>query len=201
MRSFFLLCCNDCILQRHHRHNFSRRFIMFGLKGIPLYILIFLGQVLQVMISTLRVIFMNKDRKALVLFLTFFEYGLYVIIFSTVLTDMYADPFKIVVYIVATAFGIYGGMIVENRMAYGYTSVQVIAREELTGKLGRALKDKGFGVTIVEGRSVDGDRRSILFVQLKRRRVPEIIRLIRETDPTAVVSQSEVQSISGGYVR
>lgn len=48
---------------------------MFGITGTLLYILIFAGQVLQVTISTLRVIFMNKNRKSLVLFLTFLNTG------------------------------------------------------------------------------------------------------------------------------
>jgi len=174
---------------------------MFGITGTPLYILIFAGQVLQVTISTLRVIFMNKNRKSLVLFLTFFEYGLYVVIFSTVLTDMYRDPFKVVVYIIATAVGIYVGMCIETRMAVGLTSIQVISSGSLTEQIGRNLKEKGFGVTILEGHSVDGDKRDVLFVQLRRRSVPAACEIIRSTDQGAIVSQSELQSIIGGYVK
>ena len=174
---------------------------MIEITGVTLYILIFIGQVIQVMVSTLRVIFMSKGQKRIAISLTFIAYGLYVIIFSSVLSNMYADPFKIVVYIAATALGIYCGMLIENRMAVGLSSMQVICSKQHVQTLGQALREHEFGVTIFDGHSVDGTERSMLFVQLRRKRVAEAVRLIHEIEPTAVVSQTEAQTISGGYIR
>lgn len=174
---------------------------MQNISGILLYVLIFLGQVAQVTVSTIRLIFMNKGNRKMVMALCFVEYALYVLIISSVLVDLYSDPFKIVVYVVSTVVGMGIGMVIESKMAVGFTSLQVVCAADRADDIGRALKDHQFGVTILDGHSLDGTKRCLLFVQVKRKRVEEARQVIRTVQPDAVVSQTEVQSVCGGFVK
>lgn len=174
---------------------------MQNVSGILLYVLIFLGQVAQVTVSTVRLIFMNKGNRKMVMALCFVEYALYVMIISSVLVNIYSDPFKIVVYVVSTVVGMGIGMVIESKMAVGFTSLQVVCAADRAEIIGKALKDHQFGVTILDGHSVDGTKRSMLFIQVKRRRVEEARNVVHSVEPGAVVSQSEVQSVCGGFVK
>ena len=174
---------------------------MQNVSGILLYVLIFLGQVAQVTVSTVRLIFMNKGNRKMVMALCFVEYALYVLIISSVLVNIYSDPFKIVVYVVSTVVGMGIGMVIESKMAVGFPSLQVVCAAGRAEIIGKALKDHQFGVTILDGHSVDGTKRSMLFIQVKRRRVTEARNVVHDVEPGAVVSQSEVQSVLGGFVK
>jgi uncharacterized protein YebE (UPF0316 family) len=174
---------------------------MLAWTGIPLYLLIFVGKVLEVTMSTLRIIFVGKGRKLVGVAFGLIEVSVGLIITSLVLNDLYSDPFKIVVYVAAFEVGISLGMTIEGRMALGLTSMQAVATEEQAHSVGLALREAGFGVTILRGHSVDGTQRDMVFVQLRRRRVDEAVHIVQSTAPQAVISVSDIKSIKGGFLK
>lgn len=64
----------------------------------------------------------------------------------------------------------------------------------------RLLRSEGYAVTEIEGRGLRSYV-DILNVVTPRRRVPNVIRIIREQDPNTFLSVEEVRSVEGGYVR
>lgn len=174
---------------------------MLAWTGISLYLLIFAGKVLEVTMSTLRIIFVGKGRKLVGVAFGLVEVTVGLIITSLVLNDLYNDPFKIVVYVVAFEVGISLGMTIEGRMALGLTSMQAVATQEKAHAVGLALREAGFGVTILSGHSVDGTPRDVVFVQLRRRRVDEAVHIVQNTAPQAVISVSDIKSIKGGFLK
>ena len=173
----------------------------FGITGIWLYLVIFLGKMAEVCFSTLRIMFVGKGRKLEGTIFGLVEIALWVIIVSSVLSGLTEDPMKAVVYCVAFTLGIPLGMKRESILAVGLTSVQVVAAKEDGEKIGLALREHGFGITFLDGHSVDGTKRELVFVQLRRKRINDAIKIIKETAPNAVISVSDLRSFRGGFLR
>ena len=174
---------------------------MFGATGFWLYGLIFVGKMIEVAFDTLRIMFVGKEKRVYGMLCGFASIMLWIVLVNSVLSNITEDPTKAVVYCVAYAGGIYLGSALEGRLAVGLTSVQIVLKSSIAEKLGRKLRAEGFGVTILEGHSVNGTRRELVFVQLKRRRVPEAIKLVNEMCNDAVISLSDVRQIRGGFLR
>lgn len=172
-----------------------------GLTGFWLYLFIFVGKVTEVMLSTLRITFVSKGIKKLGILFGAGEVLLWVIITSTVLNGLTEDPFKIVVYCLAFVTGILLGVKIEESMAVGLTGIQIVSLKNGGKDVSEALWNAGFGVTILEGHSIDGEKRDLIFTQLKRKNVPDAIKMINSTDPDAVISISTINKSEGGYLR
>jgi len=155
----------------------------------------------EVCFSTLRIMFVGKSRKLEGAIFGFIEIALWVIVVSSVLDGLAQDPMKAVIYCVAFTLGIPLGVKIENLLAVGLTSVQVVAANAEGEKIGTVLREHGFGVTFLDGHSVDGTKRELVFVQLRRKRINYAIRLIREVAPDAVISVSDLRSFRGGFLR
>ena len=174
---------------------------MFGLSGFWLYLLIFCGKMIEVAFSTLRIILIGKGKRVFGIATGFVEITIWVFLASSVLSDVGSDPLKMVAYCAAFCCGLLLGTFFEQKLAVGLTSIQIVVPQEDGDKLAGILRDGGFGVTLMDGRSVDGTARTLVFIQLRRKRVPEAVDLARRYAPDAVVSVSDIRSVSGGYVR
>ena len=120
---------------------------------------------------------------------------------SAVLSQLSEDPWKAVVYCLAFAVGIVFGVALEEKLAVGLTSVQIVSLASDGEKIGAALRERGFGVTLLEGHSVDGTKRELIFVQLKRRRIRECEKAVHGIDPGAMISVSDVKTVHGGFMK
>ena len=87
------------------------------------------------------------------------------------------------------------------KIAVGLASIQVVVNEEDGDNLAIILRDNQFGVTIIDGKGKDDSKKDLLFIQLKRRRIPVAIKLIKEIDPSAYISINDVKSIVGGFIK
>ena len=146
---------------------------MFGITGVLAYILIFVGKVTEVSVGTLRIMFVSKGRKLIGTLFGVVEISLWVVIAGSVLTDLYTDPMKAVVYCAAFVCGIYLGMRIEQWLAVGLTSMHIVCSAADSVEVAKALRESGFGVTLIPGHSVNGAPRELIFVQLKRRFLQE----------------------------
>ncbi len=173
----------------------------FGITGFWLYIIIFFGKLAEVCFSTLRIMFVGKSRKLEGAIFGFIEIALWIIVVSSVLDGLSQDPLKAVIYCVAFTLGIPLGVKIESMLAVGLTSIQVVAANEEGEKIGLSLREHGFGITFLDGHSVDGTKRELVFVQLKRKRINDAFAIIKEVAPNAVISVSDLRSFRGGFIR
>lgn len=174
---------------------------LLGLSGAALYAAIFCGKMLQEAFSVCRLLLVAAGKKLVGCAAGLLEVSLYITIVYAVLDGLQDDPVKLAVYVAAFAVGLFLGMVFEEKLAIGYMSLQAVTMMADGGALAAALRAAGFGVTVLEGKSLDGSDRCLVFVQLKRRRVRQAMAIIDAVAPAAVVSQSAVRSIRGGYVR
>ena len=125
----------------------------------------------------------------------------WIFVASSVIVGLQEDWFKAVVYCIAFGVGNILGMTLEKKMAMGLTSIQIVSTVKDGEKMAKLLREHEFGVTILDGHSVDGEQRELIFVQLRRRRIDEAIHLAQSINPNAVLSVSDVRALQGGFMR
>ena len=175
--------------------------LLLNLYKPALYILIFIAKTIEVTISTIRLVFINKGEKVKGAILGFFEILIWVLLVNTVLTNITEDPFKVFAYAAGFAMGNYIGVSLESRIAVGLASIQVVVNEDVGNCLSEMLRNDGYGVTIIDGRGKDDSKKCLLFVQLKRKKIPSAIKIIRQASSDAYITVNDIRSMMGGFIK
>ncbi|MDD4450413.1 hypothetical protein SDC9_62611 [bioreactor metagenome] len=168
--------------------------------GIWIYFIIFFGKILEVTVSTIRMVLINRGERVKGTMVAFFDSVLWLLITGTVLDGFQDDPMRMVVFALAFAVGNYMGSWFEDKLAFGLSSVQVIVPEgPQSVELADSLRKDNFAVTVVKGTGRNGNR-DILMLHLKRKRIAEAVTLVNTMLPGAVVVVNDSKIISGGYI-
>ena len=174
---------------------------LMNMEGPLLYIIIFCAKIVEVSISTIRLVYINKGERIKGAVLGFVEIMIWLIVVSSVLNNITEDPIKIFVYAIAFSLGNYVGVTIESKIAVGLASIQVVVSEETGEVLAEILRDKSYGVTIIDGRGRGNSKKSLLFIQLKRKKIPEAVKAIKQTAPDAYITVNDIKSTVGGYMK
>lgn len=174
--------------------------IFFTAASFLELLLIFVAKVVEVSISTLRIILVNKGYRAKATMLSFVEILLWVFIASTVINGISEAPIKGIIYGIGFSLGVYFGSIVENKLAFGQVLVQVIVDENKGILLTNALRSNGHGVTVIDAYGRDSDK-SILLVFANRKNRHKIVELVESIDEEAMIVANDVNSLRGGFVK
>jgi uncharacterized protein YebE (UPF0316 family) len=171
------------------------------LTSVPLWeiVLILFAKVIEVAISTLRIIYVNKGFRVLGTMLSFVEILLWVFIASRVIVGVSETPMKGIIYSIGFTAGVYIGSIIENKLAVGKVYVQAIIMREEAAKVVKAIRDAGFGVTVMAAQGKFKSRK-VLMIFSSRKNKDHLINLIHSLDDDALIVVNEVSLIKGGYV-
>ena len=93
-------------------------FLMNG-DNIWVYFVIFFGKILEVTISTLRLVLINRGERVKGSLLAFFDVLTWLLITGSVLSDFGDNIAKIIVFCLAFAVGNYMGSWLESKLAFG----------------------------------------------------------------------------------
>ena len=157
--------------------------------------LIFFARVADVSLGTFRTIVVFRGHKILASFIGFFEIIIWLIAAAQVLTNL-DQWYLALAYASGFAVGNYVGISIENRFAIGNELIRCISfnRDVLSEK----LREEGFKVVSFDGDMGEAYPVELLLIIEKRRKVPSLIRLIKDLDPSAVYSVSDVKSVYEG---
>lgn len=175
-------------------------FIM-NLEGPLLYLIIFCAKIVEVSISTVRLVLINKGERVKGAILGFVEIMIWLVVVSSVLTNIAEDPIKVLIYAAAFSLGNFIGVTIESKIAVGLASIQVVVNQKDGELLAGALRDQEYGVTIIEGKGKDESVKSLLFIQLKRKKIPEAVKVIKQNNPNAYITINDIKSMLGGYIK
>lgn len=164
------------------------------------YLCIFLGKILEVSLATLRIVLINRGERMIGAAIALIEVLLWLIIAASVLSDYKTDPIKMFTYAFAFALGNFMGSWLEEKLAFGLSSIQVVVKSlEKSDFICAELRKSGFGVTQLVTQGMDGAERYLIMCTLKRKLSQEAIDLIQGVEPGAVITVSDVKSQRGGY--
>lgn len=175
--------------------------ILMNLSGPILYLIIFAAKTIEVSIATVRLVLVNKGERVKGAVLGFIEILIWISLVSSVLNNITDDPFKIIAYAAGFSLGNYLGVSIESKVAIGLASLYVVVDSEAGNVLANLLRDHDYGVTIIDGKGKDDSIKSLLFIQLKRKKIPATIKLIKEHYPNAYISVNDVKSTVGGFIK
>lgn len=148
-------------------------------------LLIFFLRLINYSMDTLRIMLTMRDKKLLSWVLGFFESILFVVVMGAVLNDL-DDVLKIAAYAGGFATGNVVGMLIEKRLAIGYSHISIISREQ--GKqIAGVLREHDFAVTEIPAQGRDG-KVTLLNCSVQRKLSADVERLALELDPEAFIT-------------
>lgn len=138
-----------------------------------------------------------QGRKVQAAMIGFFEVGVYVTILGKVVSSL-DDPLNLLAYCFGFAAGNFVGITIENKIALGNLSAQIILKTSNNQELVDQLRQNGFGVTIMEGQGIEGPR-EVLTVALNRKDLTKLKNLVDSVDQKAYITVNSISPIRGGY--
>ena len=170
------------------------------LTTILVYVGIFIAKLVEVALATVRNVLINRGEKLRGALIGFVEVLIWIVVVGNVLGSITEDPLKVLVYCLAFSCGNYVGVIIENKLAIGTACIQAVVAEEMKDELSAALREKGFGVTIIQGQGMESTV-DVLMIYLKRKCVNEAIELIRGYCPSSMVTVNDVRHLKNGFIK
>ena len=164
---------------------------LFSLVVLPL--LIFLARIADVTIGTMRIIFVSRGFRLTAACAGFLEVFIWLLAIGQIMTNL-ANWINYFAYAGGFAVGNYIGITIEHRLALGFLVVRIITQRDGTA-LDANLRDANFVVTSVDAEGGRGPVK-ILFTVVKRRMLPQVLELIKTTNPMAYFTIEDLRSVS-----
>lgn len=162
---------------------------IFSFLILPL--LIFLARICDVSINTIRIIYMLGGRRFTATLLGFFEAFIWLLVIREIFKHL-DNWLCYVAYPAGFACGIFVGMIIEERIAYGKVIVRIITRKDVT-QLIQYLNSQHFRFTKVNAEGPDGHE-TLVFTVLERERLDDLLNKLKELIPTAFYTIEKVKA-------
>ena len=163
-----------------------------------LYALIFLAKLLEVSIATVRVVLTARGNRIVASLLAAVEITIWLVVTSTVILGITEDPLRAVAFGLAFVFGIYLGIMIEDKLALGLAQVEIIAEFDLAKRITKRFRDRGYGATTFDCEGMDGKKLSIV-LKIRRKDVPITIELLKEYKDL-FVTVSDIRKLSMGNI-
>ena len=161
-------------------------------------LLIFCARILDVSMATIRMLMLTRGKKYHAAGIGFFEVIIFIMVLGKVMSQL-NNPLYLIMYGLGFATGNIVGGFLEEKMAVGFLTLHIISRQH-SKLLTEVLRGNGYGVTVIESHGWEGDR-DILNLQIKRKDMPEIQRIITQTDANAYVTVFDTRDALGGYFK
>ena len=169
--------------------------------NILIYFFIFFGKILEVTVATVRGVLINRGERKIGSFIAFFEILLWLFITGTVLVGFQEDILRVIIFAFAYAIGNYLGSWLENKLAFGMCSVQVIVPGgEISQELIKELRNNGYAITKITGQGKDGER-DLLFLHVMRKKIPHATKIVKSYLSNAFIIVNDVKVLHGGYIK
>ena len=162
---------------------------VFSFLILPL--LIFVARICDVSINTIRIIYMLGGRRVTATLLGFFEAFIWLLVIREIFKHL-DNWLCYVAYPAGFATGIFVGMIIEEKIAYGKVIVRIITRKDVN-QLIQYLNTQRFRFTKVEAEGPDG-KENLVFTVLDRESLDDLLNKLKELIPTAFFTIEKVKA-------
>ena len=164
----------------------------FFLAGLT----IFAFRIVDVTLYSMRVMMVLQRRKLPAWLLGFFQ----ALIFISVVRDVIGNIGEwhlVLGYSAGFASGVVVGMMIESRIAIGYTQLRIIS-SRLGDRIAEALRERGYGLTEIPAQGKDGTVTQInCFVP--RRQTERVLDIVESVDEQVYITAEPVRSLHRGF--
>ena len=162
---------------------------------VALPLIVFLARVTDVTLGTMRIIFLSRGRKIIAPLLGFVEVFIWITVVSQIVGGVH-NYVAYLAYAAGFAVGNYFGMVLEDKLAIGTLVVRAFLSKDGVD-LVRNLREKGYGVTYVDGYGANGPVQ-VIYTIVMRRELPEVVDIIQQTHSKAFYTVEELRSVKEG---
>lgn len=163
---------------------------------MQMVLIIFIINIVYVTFFTIRMILTLKGYRYIAAAVSTVEILIYVLGLGLVLDNL-NEIQNLFAYAIGYGCGVIVGTKIEEKMALGYITVNVITADE-DKVLPRKLRDLGYGVTDWSANGLEGNR-SALQILTPRKYELKLYATIKEMDPKAFIISYEPKAIHGGF--
>lgn len=160
-------------------------------------LLIFFMRIGDVSLATVRMLLIMRNAKVWAPLIGFFEVMIWLLAAGTAIQHL-DSPWHVLGYAGGFAAGNLVGLWLEERLAFGFASVQVFTPDH-GAELAEALRTFGHGVTQIPGKGREGPVDVIMSV-VKRKDLPTVNALVNDLAPRSFVSIEEPSAIQRGWI-
>lgn len=165
-------------------------------NSIMMVIIILVINIVYVSFFTIRMILTLKGQRYLAALISMVEVVIYVVGLGLVLNNLNQIQ-NLIAYAVGYGLGVIIGMKIEEKLALGYITVNVITKE-YDKDLPKVIRDKGYGVTSWMAHGREGERMSMQILTPRKYEL-NLYETIKTEDPKAFIIAYEPKSIYGGF--
>tara|TARA_B100000902_G_scaffold377285_1_gene409354 strand:- start:261 stop:761 length:501 start_codon:yes stop_codon:yes gene_type:complete len=136
-------------------------------------------------LGTMRALLVSKNKPIYAAFIGLVESAIWIVAISQVIKDI-DDPVLIGAYAAGFSAGTILGSYIERIVGVGNIVVRVFCPAS-SPSVAEKLRDKGYGVTIIDGQGKDGSVKIYLCV-IPRRRLKLVLDMIKEINPDSFIT-------------
>lgn len=160
------------------------------------YLFVFFARICDMTLDTFRVLCIVKGRKLLGSCLGFFQVLIWLVVIKKVLSEMDSAGYMIA-YAAGFAAGNYVGSVLDEVIALGKVSVQVIT-SRYDNIFSEKIREAGFGVSSVDCMGKCG-LKTLLIIEIEKKHLRKLFRLLNELDSEAFVSVFDINRTKNGF--
>ena len=155
--------------------------------------IIFSLRVADQSLGTMRALLVAKNKPIYAALIGLVESAIWIIAVSQVIKDI-DDPILIIAYATGFAVGTIFGSYIEKIVGVGNIVVRVFSSKD-DPSIAQELRDRGYGVTVINGEGRDGTVR-IYWCVIPRRKLKLVLKIIKNINPEAYVTTDVANPIS-----
>lgn len=159
--------------------------------------LIFVLRVINYAISTIRLVFIARNRRFLAALLAFVEAFVFAVVMARIVSDL-SNILNLFAYCLGASVGSYVGMAIEARFVTSYSTLTVIT-PAYGDEIACRLRECGYGVTVTQGAGRDGAV-DILRSSVISRDIPAVVSTIRTIHPEAFIEVEQARTLMRGWL-
>ena len=167
----------------------------------PWYVvlIVFVAKVIEVTLTTIRIIIVNRGFKLPGAVVSFVEVLIWVFVASRVVSNIAEAPLLGITYAFGYGVGVYVGSMLEKKLAFGKVLIHVIVPRESGEVVSTYIRDQEIGLTTIDAKGYNSEK-SVLMLYANRKNINLIKDGILEIEPRALIGESDVVTIDGGTV-
>ena len=159
---------------------------------------IFFVRIIDVSLGTARTIIMIKGKSLMASIIGFIEVFIWFMIVREALNTSESGLIIAVSYSLGFATGTYIGSFLSSMFIEGTLGVEVITTNK---DLASIIRNEGYAVSEVDVKGQKDEKKYMLIIEIKNKRLKDLKALINSKDKSAFVMVSETKLVQNGYFK
>ncbi len=161
---------------------------------------IFLFRIVDVSLGTFVTILTVKNKGVIATIIGFIDVLIWFLVVKEALNTNQESILIAISYAGGYAVGTYVGTFLSNILINGKLSVQVISNY-LSKKNIDTIRDNGYAVSEIECIGKDNDKKTMLFIEVDKKRLKYLNKIIKSLDKNAFIVANETKLVENGFFK